>query len=282
VVAAVILSLVLMVVDHRYHHVENLRAALTVITYPLQFLANLPATGSRWVADTLATRHRLQQHNRKLREQNLKLQAQLQKYEALQAENRRLRDLLDSSLKVGDRVLIAELQAVDLDPYRQQLRIDKGSASGVFEGQPVLDAHGVMGQVTHVTPFSATVLLITDAGHALPVQVLRNGLRTIAVGTGRIGQLELPYLPNDSDIQEGDLLVTSGLGGKYPPGYPVARVTRVERTPDRPFARITAAPRGHLDRTREVLLVWTVAPIQLPIATPVETAPEAPAPESGP
>lgn len=249
-----------MVADHRYHHLETLRAALSVLTYPLQVLADLPVTGTRSLSNMLASRERLKTDNRKLHEANLKLRARLQKLEALEAENFRLRDLLESSFKVGDRVLVAELSAVDLDPYKQQVIIDKGAISEVTEGQPVLDAHAVMGQVVHVNPFTSTVLLITDASHALPVQVLRNGLRTIAVGTGRINQLELPYLPNDSDIREDDLLVTSGLGGKFPPGYPVARVSRVLRTPDQPFAQVLAEPRAHLDRSREVLLVWTVDP----------------------
>ena len=259
-VAAVILSVALMVIDHRYHHLESLRAALAVVTYPLQVAAELPVNATRWVSETLSTREDLRQSNARLRDENLKLLARLQKYEALQAENLRLRDLLESSFKVGDRVLVAELSAVDLDPYKQQVVIDKGTTSGVVEGQPVLDAHAVMGQVVHVNPLNATVLLITDASHALPVQVLRNGLRTIAVGTGRINQLELPYLPNDADIREDDLLVTSGLGGKFPPGYPVARVSMVRRTPDQPFSQIFAEPRAHLDRSREVLLVWTMDP----------------------
>ena len=135
----------------------------------------------------------------------------------------------------------------------------KGSLSGIFPGQPVLDAHAVMGQVTHVTPMTSTVLLITDASHALPVQVDRNGLRTIAFGTGRIHELELPHLPNNADIREGDQLVTSGLGGRFPPGYPVARVSRIEHRPGEPFASIVATPSAHLERSREVLLVWTLA-----------------------
>lgn len=278
-VAAVILSLGLMVVDHRYHHLEALRAALAFITYPLQAIVELPFTSTRWLGETLATREQLQSDNTRLHDENLKLLARLQKYESLQAENLRLRDLLESSFKVGDRVLVAELSAVDLDPYRQQVVIDKGTTSGVFEGQPVLDAHAVMGQVIHVTPYNATVLLITDASHAMPVQVLRNGLRTIAVGTGRVNQLELPYLPNDADIREDDLLVTSGLGGKFPPGYPVARVAHVDRAPDQPFAQVLAEPRAHLDRSREVLLVWTMDPQLRPEAAPAATtATEEPTP----
>ena len=271
------LSVVLMAVDQRYHHLQSLRAALAVITYPLHLLADLPVTATRWVSGTLSTRDQLVESVDELRGENLRLRARLQKFEAVQAENMRLRDLLESSFKVGDRVLVAELSSVDLDPYKQQVMIDKGSTSGVFEGQPVLDAHAVMGQVTHVSPYTATVLLITDASHALPVQVLRNGLRTIAVGSGRVNRLDLPYLPNDADIREDDLLVTSGLGGKFPPGYPVARVAEVERTPDRPFARISAEPRAHLDRSREVLLVWTVNP-PAPVTENAAQASREPAP----
>ena len=186
------------------------------------------------------------------------MRARLQQFEALEAENMRLRDLVGSSFKIGDRVLIAELLAVDLDPYKQQVVINQGSLAGVFVGQPVLDANAVMGQVIQVTPMTSTVLLITDASHALPVQVNRNGLRTIAFGTGRIHELELPHLPHNADIREDDLLVTSGLAGHFPPGYPVARVTQVNREPGEPFATVIATPSAHLERTREVLLVWTL------------------------
>ncbi len=255
---AVILSLTLLLLDHRFHHLQQLRSALTFVTYPLHYLADLPFTASRWFSETTSSRERLLESNRELRTENLRLRADLQKYQSLEAENMRLRDLLDSSFKVGDRVLVAELSSVDLDPYKQQVIINKGAISGVFEGQPVLDANAVMGQVTNVTPLTSTVLLITDTSHALPVQVLRNGLRTIALGTGRIDALKLPYLPTNSDIREGDMLVTSGLGGKFPPGYPVATVNRIDRSPDAPFSNIIAQPSAHLDRSREVLLVWTV------------------------
>ncbi|MDJ0740674.1 MAG: rod shape-determining protein MreC [Gammaproteobacteria bacterium] len=257
-VVAVILSLTLLLLDHRFHHLQQLRSALTFVTYPLHYLADLPFTASRWFSETTSSRERLLESNRELRTENLRLRADLQKYQSLEAENMRLRDLLDSSFKVGDRVLVAELSSVDLDPYKQQVIINKGAISGVFEGQPVLDANAVMGQVTNVTPLTSTVLLITDTSHALPVQVLRNGLRTIALGTGRIDALKLPYLPTNSDIREGDMLVTSGLGGKFPPGYPVATVNRIDRSPDAPFSNIIAQPSAHLDRSREVLLVWTV------------------------
>jgi rod shape-determining protein MreC len=271
-VLALVASIMLMVFDHHFAQLQQVRSALAVLTYPLHFLADLPVTASHWVQEVSATRTHLLDDNRRLRHENLKLHAELQKYGTLQAENVRLRNLLDASYKVGDRVLIAELTAVDLDPYKQQVVINKGSASGVHEGQAVLDAAAVMGQVIEVTPFSSTVLLITDPSHAIPVQVLRNGLRTIAVGSGRINELNLPYLPTNSDIQVGDQLVTSGLGGKFPPGYPVAKVTRINRSPDNAFAEIDAEPTAHLDRSREVLLVWRVKPS----SPPTDNSKEAP------
>ena len=172
----------------------------------------------------------------------------------------RLRDLLGSSFKIGDRVLIAELLSVDLDPYRQQVLVNKGTSSGVFVGQPVLDANAVMGQVVRVNPCPRPCCLITDASHGLPVQVNRNGLRTVAQGTGFVNRLELPHLPKNADVQVGDLLVTSGLGGHFPPGYPVARVAEVRQEPGKPFATVIAEPTASLDRSREVLLVWTLPP----------------------
>ena len=255
---AVVLSVVLMVVDHQFQQLQRIRGMLSVVTYPLQQLAELPVDLAHWLDEATRSREELEAENRRLREENLRARAELQQLESLRAENLRLRNLLDASYKVGDRILIAELAAVDLDPYRQQVVINKGSSSGVFVGQAVLDANAVMGQVIQTTPFSATVLLITDPSHSIPVQVLRNGLRTIAVGTGRINELSLPYLPTNSDIREGDKLVTSGLGGKFPAGYPVATVTRVNRSPDNAFAEIVATPTAHLDRSREVLLVWSV------------------------
>jgi rod shape-determining protein MreC len=254
-----------MAVDHRQHHMETVRSFLSVLTYPLQYVASFPVTASHWMSDRLATRDQLQTENAQFREENLLLHARLQKLAALEAENMRLRDLVESSFKIGDRALIAELVAVDMDPYKHQVLINKGSRSGAFVGQAVLDANAVMGQVTHITPLTSTVLMITDASHALPVQVSRNGLRSIAVGTGRIHQLELPHLPNNADIQEGDLLVTSGLGGHFPPGYPVAVVTSVTQDPGQPFLTAIATPSAHLERSREVLLVWTLEP-------PVDTA----------
>lgn len=260
---AAVFSIGLILADHRYHHLTTVRSVFLVLTYPLQFLAHAPVNLTRWVGELISTKSDLLQRNLALGRENLVLKGRLQQFEALEAENMRLRDLLGSSIKIGDRVLIAELVAVDLDPYKQQVVINKGSNSAVFAGQPVLDANAVMGQVVEVNPLTATVLLITDASHSLPVQVNRNGLRSIAQGTGLVNRLELVHLPHNADIREGDLLVTSGLGGIFPPGYPVARVSEVKREAGKPFATVVATPTARLDRTREMLLVWTLPPAVL-------------------
>ncbi|KOR31224.1 rod shape-determining protein MreC [Achromatium sp. WMS2] len=267
---AIGLSITLIVADYRFRHLDQARAVLSILVYPIIYGAS-----AAWVTDVFDFRTNLTELdriNQQLRQENLLLQARLQQLDALEAENMRLRDLLGSSFKVGDRVLIAELISVDLDPYRQQIMINKGTSSGVFVGQPVLDAHAVVGQVIHVTPSTAIVLLITDPVHALPVQINRNGLRTIAEGTSFIEQLNLPYVANNADIKVGDLLVTSGLGGHFPPGYPVAIVSEIRHEPGKPFAKVIATPSAHLQRIREVLLVWSLN---------LERVPDAAEPEDG-
>ncbi|WP_295427794.1 rod shape-determining protein MreC [uncultured Thiodictyon sp.] len=261
-ILAVLLAIGLVVADHRARHLGALRSALAVLVYPLQLLADLPVHYAREAQDRLADARQLRDQNDGLRRENLILGARSQQLASLEAENMRLRDLLGSSFKIGERVLIAEILAVNLAEYRRQVLINKGSNSGVFVGQPVLDANAVMGQVIQINPFSATVLLITDSDHALPVQVNRNGLRSIAAGSGLGHELDLLYIPKNADIQVGDLLVTSGLGGRFPPGYPVARVTSVGHAPDNPFTSVKAEPMARLDRSREVLLVWTLSPDQ--------------------
>jgi rod shape-determining protein MreC len=250
-----------MVLDHSQHYLQKARSVFSVAVYPLHFVANIPLNVSNWTAETFSSYSSLQERNSVLEMENLLLRVKQQKLEALERENMRLRDLLDSSFKVGDRVLIAELVAVDLDPYKQQVLINKGQSSSIFEGQPVVDADAVIGQVTNVNLFTATVLMISDPSHSLPVQVNRNGLRSIAMGTGKANLLRIPHLPINADIQVGDLLVTSGLGGRFPAGYPVAEVTSVIHEPGQAFASVEARPLAKLDRIREVLLVWGNTPV---------------------
>ena len=246
----------MMTVDHRQGHLQKVRSALSVFVYPLQYVANLPVTITYWASESLVTRTRLVEENDLLREERLVLSRKVQKYAFLAAENERLREMLQSSKKLDERVLIAELVAVDLQPLRHQILINKGQREGVFDGQPIVDANGVMGQVVHVGPLSSTVLLLTDPTHAIPVQINRNGLRSIAVGTGQSHILQLEHLPNNVDIKEGDLVVSSGLGSRFPPGYPVGVVEDISRVPGEPFAKVAITPSAQLDRSREFLLVW--------------------------
>lgn len=252
----VLASIALMTVDHRQHTLEGIRGGLSIVVYPMQYLVNLPFRFGDWASETLSTHNTLLEENRELRNKQLKLEFKLQKLAALETENERLRGLLQSASRRWERVLIAELLSVDFDPFKHQVLLNKGAQDGVFVGHPLLDAHGVMGQVIHVSPINSTAMLITDPSHAIPVQVNRNGLRTLALGTGEDNILDIPHLPNNADIKVGDLLVTSGLGLRFPPGYPVATVTSIERDPSQPYAHITATPLAHLGRAREVLLVW--------------------------
>lgn len=260
-----------MTIDHRFTHLDTARSVLSMAVYPLQTLVDLPSRAYQWASETLVTRNALMRENEKLREEQLLLRARLQKLAALESEIVRLRELLKSSSHLRrEKVLIAELLAVDLDPYRQRIVINKGSTDGVYAGQPLLDAHGVMGQVTEVNPISATGILISDPSHALPVEINRNGLRMLAFGTGNPQVLSLRYVAANADVKVGDIVSSSGLGGHYPPDYPVARITRVEYPRGDPFALIEARPLAYLDRSREVLLVWSEP--QLPDVT-IQQAP---------
>jgi len=257
-----LLSLVcfsLMILDHRDQHVERIRQALSVVVYPLQLLVDLPFRGWAAMRTNFATRESLAAENEELKRDRLNAEFRLQRLAALETENARLRELLDSQARVGSRALVAEILAVDLDPYRQRFNLNRGLVDGVYEGQALIDAQGIVGQTVRVGPFTAEAVLITDADHALPVSVNRNGIRTIAYGTGDAGKLHLPNLTNNADVEVGDLLVSSGLGGVFPAGYPVGRITEVTRRPDQSFADVMAEPASALDRDREVLLVWNAA-----------------------
>ena len=245
-----------MTVDHRHSHLESVRSALSVLVYPVQYVVNIPVEFGNWVENTFVTHRTLVQENERLKKEQLLLSSRLQKFQILEYENDRLRRLLESSFKLSDRVVIAELLAVDLQPFRHTVVINKGKREGAYNGQPIVDADGVMGQIVHVGPFSSTVLLITDPTHALPVQINRNGLRAIAVGTGQGNRLQLEHLPNNADIREGDLIISSGLGSRFPSGYPVGIVSEIKVDPAEPFAKVTATPSAKLRQSREVLLVW--------------------------
>ncbi|OUR73331.1 rod shape-determining protein MreC [Methylophaga sp. 41_12_T18] len=252
---AVVASLILFVLDSRLNYFSSARTVLSTVVYPIQTVAAIPSDMSHWFQEYFQNRQQLQEQNSQLTAVNLLNSVRIQKLQALERENMRLRKLLGSSFRLQERVVVAELLMIDLDPFSQQVVIDKGKRSGVFEGQPVLDATGVMGQVTEVTPFSSRVVLLTDPGHAIPVQINRNGLRAVATGRGLGGVLQLEHLPHNADIREGDLLVTSGLGGRFPAGYPVGTVSSINLPQGKAFAEVTVLPAAKLDSSREVLLV---------------------------
>lgn len=250
------LSLTLIVLDDRAQELRYLRQALSAAVYPVQVAVDVPFSAIEWLNERLVSHQQLSTENIRLRTQAQIMQAQLQKLAALEAENSRLREMLATTAHMSERLSIAEIMRLDLNPYRQRIVINRGSLDKVYVGQPIIDAYGVMGQITEVGLKSAIALLITDANHSLPVEVTRNGLRTIAQGSGKDNQLDLPYLPNNADIQVGDVLVTSGLDGRFPRGYPVAKVVNIAAGGGEQFASIRAIPIAHLDRSLEVLLVW--------------------------
>jgi len=261
-VLLVIASIVLMTVDHRWQSMEIVRSTLSSVVYPLQYTIDLPIRLYYWTDEVLSTKQALLEKNREFEARHLENRVQLQKLDIIEKENARLRSLLSATPKIPERLLISEIINVDVDPYRQLVLLNKGSSSDVYQGQPVIDALGIFGQIVHVGPLSSTAILITDASHAMPVQIDRTGLRANVFGTGKIDQLELRYMTNNVDIQVGDMLISSGLGGTFPPNYPVATITKVERTAGEPFATIEAQPLAQLEKSREILLVWRNVPEQ--------------------
>ena len=249
-------AVVVMYLDQRQHYLEQLRYLLQAAAYPIQLAVNSPPAAWRWIGQSFESRERLQAENARLRAAQRDLELRSMRYEALARENGELRGLRAALPPVADRWLAAEIVSIQLSSLRQRLLIDRGAVNGVFKAQAVLDDRGLIGQTTHVGPWSAEVILITDPEHAVPVRIERTGLRTIAVGAGDATSLALPYLPANADIKSGDLLVTSGLGGVFPEGYPVARVTEVHRDAVQPLAQVRAEPLAHVDTDSEVMLVW--------------------------
>jgi rod shape-determining protein MreC len=258
--ALAVTSIALMVADQRYDQLERVRAALASVAHPLQRAVDFPFRAWDRLTSSFADRSRLRQEHLELTARLRLANLQLQRFAALEDENRRLRDMRENSAGIAERVLVASILNVELDPFRHRVLVDKGAVDGVFKGQAVLDAEGIFGQVAQVRPRSAEVILISDAEHAIPVQSNRSGLRSIAVGTGDSGRLSLPFVTVESDLKAGDLLISTGMGGVFPSGYPVAEVTRVERSPAATFAVVDARPTARLDRDREVLLVWFEPP----------------------
>ncbi|WP_456267586.1 rod shape-determining protein MreC [Kushneria sp. AK178] len=256
-ILCVILASFLMFADQRMSWMEDVRAQISTVVAPVQWIVSLPARGLSLASLALSDQTRLVNDNRQLRERLLTLSQRVQRMASLSEENARLRDLLKATPRQEIPWITAGLLTLDNDPFLQQMIIDRGQQSGVYNGQPVVDSAGLVGQVISVSRYSSRVLLITDASHSVPVQINRNGLRFIARGAGQANRLTLDNVPNNTDIREGDLLVTSGLTGRFPEGYPVARVNRVVRNAGTPFATVEVLPIARLDRSRNFLLLFT-------------------------
>jgi len=259
----VLLAIVLMAMDHRGQFVPRLRAQANYLVEPIYLVVEWPVRALRGTWNVFQNTQSLIRRNDELADQLLAQQADLQRFADMNEENRRLRALLDGSAKLDIEFQFAELIDVDLDPFSHRVMINRGRNRGVEVGQAVIDGSGVMGQVEEVTLHLSRVRLISDPNHALPVQISRTGLRTVAFGLGNTARLSLPSLPREADVREGDLLVTSGLGDRFPGGYPVAIIEAIDRDEGRMFAKVLARPLAALDRGREVLLLKSV-PAQPP------------------
>jgi rod shape-determining protein MreC len=252
-----VLAIVLMVLDRRGGWLVQARYYLNGAAYPLQLAVSSPAQAWRWTADSLTARETLQAQNAALRARERELSLKVMRFEALDRENTELRGLRAALPAVADHWMAAEV-ILDVKPNDpgQRLLINRGARNGVFKGQAVMDNYGVLGQTTRVGPWSAEVILVTDPEHAIPVEIERTGIHTIAVGTGDPDSLTLSYLPGNADVKTGDLLLTSGLGGVFPQGYPVARIAEVRHDAVQPLAQFSATPLAHVSALHEVMLVW--------------------------
>jgi rod shape-determining protein MreC len=272
-----VISVVLMFYDRRGGFLDTARYGLQAAIYPLQLAVNSPSAAWSWLEENFATREKLQAQVDQLRNELRSQQLVTLRQASLERENATLRGLNSALPDVIERRVVGEVISVELSNLRQRLLVNRGGTHGVYRGQPVITGDGVLGQVFRTGPFSSEIILITDAEHALPVQIVRSGVRTIALGTGRSTSLELPYVPKNYDVKVGDLLVTSGLGRVFPFGIPVARVTKVELVPTEPLAQIHAVPLAGIENDREVLFIWERPDHPAATASPEAIAVEPPA-----
>jgi rod shape-determining protein MreC len=264
-VLASLLSLLLIILDHRLDSFSTVRLYLNSLVSPLQYMANLPGQMLNQASSAVTTQRELLDQNARLTRQNILMSEEIQRFNLLKKENDRLRSLLGSPVRPGVRKIVAELMAVDNNPYSHQIVINKGTINGVYEGQPVLDDKGIVGQVMQVGTTTSRVLLIADVTHGVPVRVVRNDVRLVASGSGQLSRLTINHVPHSTDIEEGDVLVSSGLGHVFPEGYPVGEITTVVRDETRPFALVRAKPAAQLDRLKHLLLLWPDDAPQQPV-----------------
>nr|WP_136251359.1 rod shape-determining protein MreC [Ningiella ruwaisensis] len=255
-IIVLIFSVAAMFVDTKVESVSTLRAYLTSLVSPLQYIADMPGAVLSWSASRFTSRQQLLEDNEALTERITLMSAQLQRFRILEEENKKLRRLLDAPIKQEVRKMIAELMAVDNNPYSHQIVINKGAIDGVFEGQSVLDESGIVGQVMEVGTTNSRVLLISDVTHAIPSRISRNNVTVIVSGLGQLNELALEHVPHSTDIKVGDILISSGLGNVFVEGYPVAEVSEIIRDESQPFAQVSVKPLAKLDRIKYLLLLW--------------------------
>ncbi|MGP4844626.1 rod shape-determining protein MreC [Marinobacter sp. 1Y8] len=253
---AAVLSLALIILDSRFHRVDEMRSWIGTALTPVVWLGHVPDSLSRWNDEVFTSRDELVEENESLKAKLLILERRSIKYASLAADNIELRSLKSASEQLDETVVVADIIGVSPDPFSHEVIINKGTRDGITEGQAILDANGLMGQVVQTNRFNSRVLLVSDSSHAVPVEVLRSGVRAILLGTGSTERLELVHVPDTADIREGDTLVSSGLGGRFPKGYPVAQVTLIRSEPGEPFAEIQAKPAAKLNRSELVLVIF--------------------------
>lgn len=259
------LSLTLIATDSRLQYLNSVRETLVGVLHPLQVLANVPTQLYSATNEYFSLHNHLLKENQQLKQQALKQEIALQRLSMLTLENDHLRQLLQANKSLVESSILGEIMHVGRDPFTKKVIVNRGEAHHIVAGEAVVDAKGVIGQVTRTYPLSSEVTLITDKSLAIPIQVERNGLRAIAFGHGRDNTLDLPYLPANVDIRRGDILLTSGIDGIYPAGLAVATVAQIEVTPDSPFAHIICVPTGGVENHRQVLLV-SIADVERPIS----------------
>ena len=251
----VVLSFILLINDQRNNYLSILRNSIAIAIYPLQSAVEIPSRLTDWFDLRIKSKEILIQENQNLLSQQKINSSILQRYESLEQENERLKQILNAASNLDNKVEITRIISVNVNPYRHTIVIDKGERDGVYEGQVLLGADGVIGQILHTNFLTSEAILISDSDHALPVEINRNGLRTIVLGNGSYTKLDVPYIPNNADIEIGDLLVTSGLGGKFPSGYPVAKVDFIESDLSEQFYKVSAKPIAYLNQVRELMLL---------------------------
>ncbi len=250
----VALSIVL-ILGHRREWMRTARSGLDLVFLPLRFAAAFPDEAIRSAGSYLETNADLRQKDRALRAENMMLRVGIERYHALEAQNARLRRLLTAAHRVTEKAIAASILATGSAPFARVITLDRGSSSGVYVREPVIDDYGIVGQVFQVDRYSSQVILVTDPDQGIPVEDVRSGQRAIVTGTGAADRVDVPYLTPSADIRPGDLLVSSGIGGVFPSGYPVARVLSVRDNPNEAFLKIAARPAAHLNRGHHVLLI---------------------------